>query len=151
MLRGLLTAFALLLFSTAVICGQKAASSITIYQDKDYSRPLIPLKELVNQRSTTKTNTFFISNVFQPDSGSTHVWVYWKEKNALILWEKQSFDPKNELVWSRRFLRFGKEIVPPNRFVEGTNYMLLTKDGNDLKRECLKGTKIVVNNTSRKK
>jgi hypothetical protein len=74
-------------------------------------------------------------------------WVYWKEQDALILWEARDLandDRKYDLVWSRRFLRFGKEIVPPNRFYQGSNFLTLMKDGIAVKQECLNGYKFIV-------
>jgi hypothetical protein len=138
--------FSVLLFLfLAVGCyAQQKASSVSIYKDKNYSKPVIPLRELVKEKSDTKTNTFYLSNIFQPEFGSTYVWVYWKEKDALILWEPRDHEAKYDLVWSRRYLRFGKEIVSREQYVEGTNYMLLTKEGRAIKSECLKGTKLVV-------
>src|SRR5690606_31112170 len=119
MLRTGTFSLALFLFLAVGCYAQPKASSVSIYKDKNYSKPLIPLQELVKEKSDTKINTFYISNIFRLDHGSTYVWVYWKEKDALILWEPRSHEPKYDLVWSRRYLRFGKEIVSKEKYVEG--------------------------------
>jgi hypothetical protein len=154
MKRITLIIFLIFLSCFACLAQSDTISRKSIYDEPDYSKPLIPLKELVRKKAKSQTNTFYVSKVQIFNNGGRHAWVYWKEQNALILWEAGgmgSENLKNELVWSRRFLRFGKEIVPPSRFYQGSNFLTLMKDGLALKRECLDGYKFVISKPNRRR
>ena len=64
----------------------------SILDDPDYANPLPMLKKLVKEKVAAQRNTFYIAKVRNSDeSGSNEnnysVYVYWRERNALILWE----------------------------------------------------------------
>jgi len=142
-----------------MVCGlpclaqSEVISRTSIYDHPDYSEPMPALRELVREKARGRRNTFYISKVQTFSNGYDHAWVYWKEGNALILWEPflTGTDREHELVWSSRYLRFGKEIVPPERYYEGSDFLTWMKDGREIADECVRdGVKFVVIKPSRK-
>src|SRR5262245_48596708 len=102
---------------------QKINRKISVQQHPYYRRNVIPaLQELVASRGKTRMNHFCVGRVEEFDGGHSSVLVFWKENNALVLWESQrgfgrdgNPDARYDLSQSRRYWRVNKDIRSPDQ------------------------------------
>jgi hypothetical protein len=154
-------AFTILVFAYAgTLCGQTPKGYDCerrgdIYRDADYRRPLHALKQVVAEKARGNRNTFYISPVCYLSNGYSIAHVYWPEGRALILWEPRSkgdepSQRRHELVWSRRFWRLDKDVVPTVNEVAGSSFLLTRALARRDIRDCVRnGRKFVLYKRSR--
>jgi len=127
---------------------------IPVRQHPYYASSVLPaLKELVAQYGTAKRNHFYVSRVEVLEGGYHSVLVYWKENNALVLWEPSrgsnqqgNPDAKYDLVDSRRYWRLDKDVVPMLNDVGGSSFLITRQDARRWVRDCIRhGERLVVN------
>ena len=126
-----------------------------IYHDAQYAHPLLALNQVVAEKAPRTRNTFYISPVCYFDNGFSHTVVYWREGQALILWEPDPTATKerrrHELVWSRRFWLLDKDVVPTLTEVAGSNYLLTEALARRDIRDCVRhGRKFVIYKRNRR-
>jgi hypothetical protein len=85
------------------------------------------LRELVTAKRGGPTNSFCVVG-YKDASDATTAWVHWVEGRALILWEPSN--PPTPLVESRRYLDLTRDVVPSEKQLKGSSY-LVTKSWVD--------------------
>lgn len=94
--------------------------------------------DLMTDEGKAPLNNFYVVG-YNLRSGEQHAWVYWREGNAVILWEPtiDSTEPAS-LSMSRRYLWLNKDVVNSDAEV-GTSTYLVTRDWvNGILRDCRK-------------
>ena len=118
-----------------------------------YAPNILPaLKKLVARYGKAKRNHIYVGRVEVLEGGYHSVLVYWKENNALILWEpgrgfnrQGSPDPKYDLADSRRYWRLNKDVVPTLDDVGGSSFLITKRDARRWVRDCIRyGVRYVV-------
>jgi hypothetical protein len=113
-----------------------------IYRDAEYANPLPALKQVVAEKARGRRNTFYVSPVCYFANGFSNTLVYWPEGRALILWEPDASATKErrrrELVWSRRFWRLDRDVVPTLADVGGSNFLLTKTHARQNIRDCVR-------------
>lgn len=127
--------------------GEPKSKRISIRQHPDYQHVLVALRTLVAEKAKYRKNTFYISKLdVRVESGEELYLadVYWKEDNSIILLESNPSDWEHALLWSRRYWRLDKDVVPTLADVAGSNYLLTRADARRMIMECLRGGRIVI-------
>lgn len=150
-------ALLLLIFSllTAAPCfsQSKVVKRIPVSQHPYYAPNVLPaLNELVAQYGRARRNHIYVGRVEVLESGYNSVLVYWKENNALVLWEpgrgsnrQGNPDPRRDLADSRRYWRLGKDVVPTLNDVGGSSFLITRQDARRWVRDCIRhGVRYVV-------
>jgi hypothetical protein len=143
-----------LLGASTCISQEKVVQRIPVSQHSYYAANVVPaLKKLVTERGKSKKNHFYVGRVEMLESGYHSVLVYWKENQALVLWEPgrgsnpQGYpDPKFDLAYSRRYWELDKDVVPTLDEVGGSSFLITRKDARRWVRDCVSyGARYVVN------
>jgi hypothetical protein len=94
------------------------------------------LDRLVARKAQAETNHLCVIGQ-RLDDGSGQAWVYWQEGRAIILWEPAASGVA-DLAASRRFLRFGRDVVPARdkRLLAGSSYLVSEDWAKGLIAEC---------------
>jgi hypothetical protein len=147
-----------LLVAAPTLAQQKTNPKIPVQQHPYYRRNVIPaLKELVASRAKSRTNHFYVGRVEEFDGGHSSVLVFWKENNALVLWESQRGfgrdgkpDARYDLSQSRRYWRLDKDVVPTLEDVGWSSFLITKQDARTWVRDCVRyGTLYVIHRTAR--
>jgi len=126
---------------------------VPVSQHPYYAPNILPtLKELVARYGKAKRNHIYVGRVEVLEGGYNSVLVYWKENNALVLWEPGSGfnrqgnpDPKYDLANSRRYWRLDKDVVPTLDDVGGSSFLITRQDARRWVRDCVRhGVRFVV-------
>lgn len=97
------------------------------------------LKTLVREKGESRTNHLYVSPIKKVGKAS-FVWVYWREKRQLILWE--SFDTeKCKLSDSRRTFDLDKDVVPTIDDINGSTYLVDEEWARKTIGDCMKNGK----------
>ena len=75
------------------------------------------------KRKAHKSINHFCAIGYQEPGTHGIVWVYWKEDNALILWEANT-DKDFHLEYSNRYLHLNKDVVATEAEVAGSTYIV---------------------------
>jgi hypothetical protein len=101
------------------------------------------LKSLLASQRTANTRQHFcvIGYVSDQDASPTPskmAWVYWREKQKLILWvaAAQGFESKETLLRSRRSLDLVTDVVPTDADIAGSTYHVSKTWVNALLKDC---------------
>ena len=146
------------LSSAPSLAQQKIIRKIPVQQYPYYRRNVLPaLKELVSSRGKTRTNHFYVGRVEVLDGGNHSVLVFWKENNALVLWEPEhgfgsdgNADARYDLSQSRRYWRLNKDVVPTLDAVGGSSFLITRRDARQWVRDCIRhGTSYVLTRKTR--
>jgi hypothetical protein len=140
---------------TSALCSaqDRAISHIPISQHPDYSPYVRPaLRSLVAQSGVNRRNHFYICRVEIFEGGYDHAWVYWRENRAIVLWEpfrgynaRGDSDQTYDLVFSRRYLRRDKDVVPTLEDVGGSSYLVTRQWWRETVRDCVQnGDRFVI-------
>src|SRR5688500_6357650 len=88
-MNKLLTVLGLILLGAATCLSQeKVVRRIPVSEHSYYVANVIPaLEKLVAQRGKSSQNHFYVGRVEILESGYHSVLAYWKENQALVLWE----------------------------------------------------------------
>jgi hypothetical protein len=114
--------------------------------------PVVPtLRTLLAHGPRAATNHFCVIGQAL-DSGDRQAWVYWREGKALVLWEA-TVDGIGDLATSRRYLRFGRDVVAPDDPRLATSSYLVSRQWADsVIAECAtEGTDYVVGRSGQAK
>ena len=120
---------------------------VSIRQHADYRNFLTALNTLVAQNAKHRKNTFYVSKLDVTFESGDELYiadVYWKEDNSIILLESHSTDWPHALLWSRRYWRLDRDVVPTLNDVAGSNYLLTRAESRRMIRRCLQGDRFVV-------
>ena len=143
-----------LLAATPCFSQEKVVERIPVRQHPYYAPSVLPaLKELVARYGKAKRNHFYVGRVEVLEGGYHSMLVYWKESNALVLWEQGrgsnrqgNPDAKYDLADSRRFWRLDKDVVPTLDDVGGSSFLITRQDARRWVRDCIRhGERFVVN------
>ncbi|HUS09632.1 MAG TPA: hypothetical protein VMZ30_04125 [Pyrinomonadaceae bacterium] len=143
-----------LLGAATCISQEKVVRRIPVSEHSYYVANVIPaLKKLVAQSGKSKKNHFYVGRVEMLESGYHSVLVYWKENQALVLWEPgrgsnpQGYpDSKFDLADSRRYWELDKDVVPTLDDVGGSSFLITRKDARRWVRDCVShGARYVIN------
>ena len=143
-----------LLGAATCVSQEKIVRRIPVSEHSNYAPHVLPaLKKLVVQRGKSKKNHFYVSRVEMLEGGYHSVLVYWKENQALVLWEPgrgsnpQGYpDPKFDLTDSKRYWELDKDVVPTLDDVGGSSFLITRKDARRWVRDCVSyGARYVVN------
>ncbi len=105
------------------------ARSIT--DDSLFAHPRAVLMRLAAQRGTTRLNEFCIIGQ-DLGNGDRQAWVYWKQQDALILWEPQ-VGSDIDLTTSRRYLDLKRDMAMD---VGSSSYKVTTRWVDSLRAAC---------------
>jgi hypothetical protein len=154
-MKKLLHVFVLFLLGAATCVSQeKVLRRVPVSEHSYYAPHVLPtLKKLVAQRGKVKKNHFYVGRVEILEGGYHSVLVYWKENQALVLWEpgrgsnsQGNPDPKFDLADSRRYWELDKDVVPTLDDVGGSSFLITRKDARRWVRDCVRrGAQYVVN------
>ncbi|HKP38389.1 MAG TPA: hypothetical protein VJT71_16130, partial [Pyrinomonadaceae bacterium] len=84
------------------------------------------------------------------DNGDySSVLVYWKENNAIVLWEQDrgynyqngNFDPRYDLAQTRRYWRLNRDIRSPDA---PSNFLITKREAREWLNDCLRFGKLYV-------
>jgi hypothetical protein len=124
----------LVVFTSAPALAQRPCS---IKGWAEFSQPVQALQVLAASRGREPLNHFCI--VGYNESSDRYAWVYWREGNALILWEPNVNDPMYpSLSWSRRYLHLNKDVVNSMAEVGTSTYLVTRAWVNKVLRDCRK-------------
>ena len=146
------------LIAAPTLAQSKINGQISVQQHPYYRKNVIPaLKELVASRGKTRNNHFYVGRVEEFDGGHSSVLVFWKENNALVLWESQrgfgrdgKADARYDLSQSRRYWRLDKDVVPTLDDVGWSSFLITKQDARTWVRDCVRyGTRYVIHRTAR--
>jgi hypothetical protein len=146
------------LISAPALAQSKINRKISVQQHPYYRKNVIPaLEELVASRGKTRTNHFYIGRVEEFDGGHSSVLVFWKENNALVLWESQrgfgrdgNPDARYDLSQSRRYWRLDKDVVPTLDDVGWSSFLITKHDARTWVHDCVRyGRRFVIKRTAR--
>jgi hypothetical protein len=96
--------------------------------------PKLALRVLVHRDAKSRQNHFCLIAYRLPDD-ALMVWVHWLEGQAVILWEPMP-DRANDLVWSRRYLRFDHDVVASEEELKGSTYLVTKTWVQGLVEDC---------------
>ncbi len=151
--RGFSWLVVFILLSAPTWAQQQIVRRTSVLEHPYYRRNVIPaLRELVASRGKTRTNHFFVGPVEELDGGHSSVLVFWKENNALVLWESQRGfsgsgpDARYDLSQSRRYWRLNKDVVPTLDDVGGSSFLITKRMARTWLRDCLRyGSRYTIN------
>jgi hypothetical protein len=86
---------------------------------KDFPHATTTLQLLIDTKGNRSIQNNFCIAAQQIDAKSTQAYVYWKEKQAIILWEADMYTPLVDLSLSKRYWDLNKDVVE-NLNVPGT-------------------------------
>ena len=120
----------MLALPTVCFAQEKVVSRVPVLRHSYYGRNVLPaLKQLVAEQGKSKQNHFYVGQVELLEGGYNSVLIYWKENDALLLWEpgrginRNGFaDPRYDLSHSRRYWDLRKDVVATSADVGGSNY-----------------------------
>ena len=147
-----------LLAAAPTLAQQKTIRRIPVQQHSYYRRNVLPaLKELVSSRGKIRRNHFYVGRVEVLEGGYHSVLVFWKENNALVLWEPErgfgrdgNPDARYDLSQSRRYWRLNKDVVPTLDGVGGSSFLITRRDARQWVRDCIRhGTRYVLTRKTR--
>lgn len=111
------------------------------------NRVISALEYLVREDGVKGNNNFYIQDiVVDSNQKYTSPWVYWKEKNRLILFEpyQDSILPAKELYLSRRNLDLKKDVVPTIDDIHGSTYLITEESKQQYLTSCKKGSHFLI-------
>jgi hypothetical protein len=154
MRKALLLIFFILLTAATCVSQEKVVKRIPVGRHPYYAPNVLPaLKELVAQHGRAKRNHLYVGRVEVLGGGYHSALVYWKENNALVLWEpgrgsnrQGNPEAKYDLSASRRYWRLDKDVVPTLNDVGGSSYLITRQDAHRWVRDCIRnGVRYMVN------
>ena len=106
------------------------------------------LSNLVKNKNGGSINNFcVIAYESKQKQSPNYAWVYWKEKDALILWEPVEIGEKVDLTHSRRYLDMTKDVVNNEEELHGSTYKVTRNWVDNTLSECKKyGQEYIINN-----
>lgn len=87
-------------------------------------RPATVAKPAGAARSTAQTNEVEFA------------WVYWRERNALILWEPTTHFEDSEPIYSRRVIDLEQDVVATEEEVGGSTYLVTRRWVDGVLSDC---------------
>ena len=149
----------ILLLALPIVClaQEKVVSRVPVLRHPYYGRNVLPaLKQLVAEQGKSKQNHFYVGRVEVLEGGYDSVLVYWKENNALLLWEPgRGFnrngvtDARYDLSQSRRYWDLNKDVVATIADVGGSNFLITRQNADEWIRSCVQsGKQFVVNHSA---
>lgn len=106
-----------------------------VTDNPNFSQPIIVLKQLVAHLAKTRQNTFCVIG-YRYD-GTEQAWVYWREGEAIILWEP-NLDGIANLVNSKRYFHLPQDVVADETLVGGSTYLVTKQWVDSLINDCHK-------------
>ncbi len=120
------------------LAGNVNTTVFSILDCPGYPQPRQTLERLVLENGTENVNHFHITGYRFADEYN-HAWVYWVEGRALILWEPTAYPEYSvSLSTSRRYLSLDKEVVPFEKDLHGSTYLVTRAWANSVIRDCMK-------------
>ena len=106
------------------------------------------LSNLVKNKNGPSINNFCVIAYESKEKQSpNYAWVYWKEKDALILWDPVEIGEKVDLTHSRRYLDMTKDVVNNEEELHGSTYKVTRNWVDNTLSECKKyGQEYIINN-----
>ena len=106
------------------------------------------LNDLVKYGHGPSINNFCVIAYESKEKQSpNYAWVYWKEKDAMILWEPVEIGEKVDLTYSRRYLDLTKDVVNNEEELHGSTYKVTRNWVDNTLSECKKyGQEYIINN-----
>jgi hypothetical protein len=112
-----------------------AAQPVPLDEIPEFRNPEAALVALLDQRGASGTHEFCV--VAFREGKEERAWVWWKQGNALILWEPETGpDAALALVHSRRFLDLEKDVVATDEEIAGSTYRVSHPWVTSLLRNC---------------
>jgi hypothetical protein len=154
MIRKALRVVAVILLVSATVGSQDQSVLVGRYSVKGLQEfePVTPvLAKLVEQASelqltqknlSRKANHLYVCKVEKYQQAG-YTWmlarVYWKEAQAIILWEPGTAGDARvyELAWSRRFLRLDRDVVATEADIRGSTYRITRQEAKATIQECV--------------
>jgi hypothetical protein len=104
-----------------------------------YPSPNKALQALAEAKGTKNVNRFCVVGYQKSvDDKQKYAWVYWREQNAMVLWEswvKPQYT-ESSLTDSRRYLDLSKDVVDSESDLHGSTYLVTAQWVNRIKIDC---------------
>ena len=122
--------------------------TILVNEHPDFKNRVEPAaKYLTSKEGIKGENNFYFESLVVDSLGKYNCpWVFWPEKNILILFEPriETTEPV-ELFLSRRKLDLIKDVVPTEADLQGSTYLITAQWKDEKLKKCKKGFHLIIN------